>query len=83
LIWAIGLSARPRTGSRKLWATMWGTEMQIGMAAYLRNVAIRCNRLARKCTDVDVANKMRDLSEELTDKAEQIEKVFEILESKK
>lgn len=57
--------------------------MQIGMGAYLRNVAVRCNRLSRKCTDADVSNKIRDLSEELADKAEQIEKVFEIIESKK
>ncbi len=57
--------------------------MQIGMGAYLRNVAVRCNRLARKCTDVEVANKMRDLSEELTEKAEQVERIFEIVEAKK
>ena len=57
--------------------------MQIGMAAYLRNVAVRCNRLARKCTDVDVSHKMQDISEELVDKAEQIEKIFEIAEAKK
>jgi len=57
--------------------------MQIGMAAYLRNVAVRCNRLARKCTDTDASHKMQDLSEELADKAEQIEKIFEIAEAKK
>ncbi|HET7850843.1 MAG TPA: hypothetical protein VFL51_17470 [Pseudolabrys sp.] len=57
--------------------------MQIGMGAYLRNIAVRCNRLARKCTDAEVAGKIRDLSEELTDKAEQVERIFEIVESKK
>ncbi|MGC1467476.1 MAG: hypothetical protein WA792_17295 [Pseudolabrys sp.] len=57
--------------------------MQIGMAAYLRNVAVRCNRMSRKSTDTDVSHKLQGLSEELTDKAEQIEKVFEIADAKK
>ena len=57
--------------------------MQIGMGAYLRNVAVSCNRLARKCADAEVADKMKEMSEELTDKAEQIEKVFHISEAKK
>ena len=57
--------------------------MQIGMGAYLRNIAVRCNRLARKCADADVAEKMKEISEELADKAEQIEKVFIVSEAKK
>jgi hypothetical protein len=57
--------------------------MQIGMGAYFRNVAVRCVRLAHKCTDPEVSSQMRDLSEELTEKAEQLEKIFEIAESKK
>jgi hypothetical protein len=57
--------------------------MQIGMGAYLRNIAVRCNRLARKCADAEVADKIKEISEELADKAEQIEKVFVISEAKK
>jgi hypothetical protein len=52
--------------------------MQIGMAAYLRNIAVRCNKIARKSEDPRVHDALADISRELADKAEALEAVFEV-----
>ena len=44
--------------------------MQIGIAAYLRNLAVRCNRIARDCVDPRTHDALTAISAELADKAE-------------
>lgn len=50
-------------------------QAQIGIAAYLRNLAVRCNRIARACPD---AKTHAALTSELADKAEVLETTFRI-----
>jgi hypothetical protein len=53
--------------------------MQLGIAAYLRNLAVRSNRIAVGCTDdPKTRHELEKISAELTDKAEAIEDLFEI-----
>jgi len=52
--------------------------MQIGIAAYLRNLAVRCNRLARTCPDAPTRKMLEAISEELADKAEKLETIFAV-----
>jgi len=51
---------------------------QIGIAAYLRNLAVRCNRIARACPDAKTHDALTALTTELADKAEVIEQTFRI-----
>ncbi len=52
--------------------------MQIGIAAYLRNLAVRCNKIARKCPDPHTHDALAAISAELTDKAEALEETFKV-----
>lgn len=52
--------------------------MQIGIAAYLRNLAVRCNKIARGTDDKRAQEALAAISEELTGKAEAIELAFSI-----
>ncbi|HEX5507180.1 MAG TPA: hypothetical protein VFX37_01620 [Pseudolabrys sp.] len=52
--------------------------MQIGIAAYLRNLAVRSNRVAKGCTDAKTKSEIEKICAELTEKAEAIESLFEI-----
>jgi len=51
---------------------------QIGIAAYLRNVAVRCNQIARACSDVKTHDALSAITAELADKAEAIEHIVRI-----
>ena len=51
---------------------------QIGIAAYLRNIAVRCNRIARACPDARTHDALAALTVELADKAEILEAAFRI-----
>jgi hypothetical protein len=51
---------------------------QFGIAAYLRNVAVRCNRIARACPDPKTHDALSTLIAELADKAEVLESTFRI-----
>ena len=51
---------------------------QIGIAAYLRNLAVRCNKLARNCQDTSTRDALTDICAELTDKAEALETAFQV-----
>lgn len=51
---------------------------QIGIAAYLRNVAVRCNQIARACPDAKTNDALAAITAELADKAEIIEDAFRI-----
>ena len=51
---------------------------QIGIAAYLRNIAVRCNRIARSCPDAKTHDALAALTTELADKAEVLESTFRI-----
>lgn len=51
---------------------------QLGIAAYLRNLSIRSNRIARGCRDAAIKAELEKICGELTDKAEAIKSVFEI-----
>jgi len=52
--------------------------MQIGIAAYLRNVAVRCNSIARRCSDARAHAALAAISAELADKAEVLETTFKV-----
>ncbi|MFZ0845670.1 MAG: hypothetical protein WAM62_07745 [Pseudolabrys sp.] len=52
--------------------------MQIGIAAYLRNLAIRCNKIARDCSEPRTREALASISTELTDKAEALELTFRV-----
>lgn len=51
---------------------------QIGIAAYLRNVAVRCNQIARACPDAKTHDALAAITAELADKAEILEDAFRI-----
>jgi hypothetical protein len=50
----------------------------MGIAAYLRNVAVRCNRIARACPDAKTHDALSALTAELADKAEILESTFRV-----
>jgi len=50
--------------------------MQIGLAADLRNLAVRCNRIARNRPDPRTHDVLAALTAELTEKAEVLEATF-------
>lgn len=50
----------------------------MGIAAYLRNLAVRCNQIARGCGDVQVNEALAAISAELADKAEVLEETFRL-----
>lgn len=52
--------------------------MQIGIAAYLRNVAVRCNQISRKCNDSRTQEALGAICAELAEKAESLEKTFDL-----
>ena len=52
--------------------------MQMGIAAYLRNVAVRCNQISRNCNDTRTQESLGAISAELTEKAETLEKTFDL-----
>lgn len=52
--------------------------MQIGIAAYLRNLAVRCNQIARTCDDARTRDALAAISAELAEKAEVLEDNFRI-----
>ena len=52
--------------------------MQIGIAAYLRNLAVRCNKIARTCGDARTNEALAAISAELADKAEALETTYKI-----
>ncbi len=54
------------------------TPMQIEIAAYLRNLAIRCNKIARDCSEPRTREALASISTELTDKAEALELTFRV-----
>jgi hypothetical protein len=51
---------------------------QTGIAAYLRNLAVRCNQIARNCSDLQVQESLGAISIELADKAEVLEETFRL-----
>ena len=55
-----------------------GEVMQIGIAAYLRNLAVRCNKIARSCSDARAHEPLAAISAELADKAEALEETFKV-----
>ncbi len=52
--------------------------MQIGIAAYLRNLAVRCNKIARTSSDARTREALVAISAELTGKAEALEETFKV-----
>jgi hypothetical protein len=52
--------------------------MQIGIAAYLRNLAVRCNKIARQSADPRIHDELAAISAELADKAEALETTFRV-----
>ena len=52
--------------------------MQIGIAAYLRNLAVRCNNIGRNTSDPRVHDELAVISAELADKAEALEETFKV-----
>ena len=51
---------------------------QTGIAAYLRNLAVRCNQIARNSGNTQTQDALAAISTELADKAEVLEQVFRI-----
>jgi hypothetical protein len=52
--------------------------MQVGIAAYLRNLAVRCNKIARQSPDAGTHDALIAISAELADKAEALETTFQV-----
>jgi hypothetical protein len=52
--------------------------MQIGISAYLRNLAVRCNKIARESTEPGTHDALAAISAELADKAEALEAAFNV-----
>jgi hypothetical protein len=52
--------------------------MQIGIEAYLRNLAVRCNKIARDCSEPRTRDALAGISSELADKAEALEVAFRV-----
>ncbi|HZT26172.1 MAG TPA: hypothetical protein VFA57_10755 [Pseudolabrys sp.] len=52
--------------------------MQTGIAVYLRNLAVRCNQIARNCPHLATHDALAAISAELADKAEVLESTFRI-----
>jgi hypothetical protein len=52
--------------------------MQVGIAAYLRNLAVRCNKIARHSPDAGTHDALIAISAELADKAEALETTFQV-----
>ena len=52
--------------------------MQFGIAAYLRNLAVRCNKIARAGPDPRTHDALAAISAELADKAEALETTFKV-----
>jgi hypothetical protein len=50
----------------------------MGIAAYLRNIAVRCNHIARACPDAKTHDALAALTTELADKAEILETAFRV-----
>jgi hypothetical protein len=57
--------------------------MQIGIAAYLRNLAVRCNKIARQSADSVTQEALAGISAELVDKAETLEVAFRVPQEKR
>ena len=57
--------------------------MQIGIAAYLRNLAVRCNKIARACPDAATHDALAAICVELADKAEALETAFQVPKDKR
>jgi len=53
-------------------------KQQFGIAAYLRNLAVRCNQIARNSDDLRVRDALGAISTELADKAEVLEEAFRV-----
>jgi hypothetical protein len=51
---------------------------QTGIAAYLRNLAVRCNQIARSCGNLQAHDALAAISAELADKAEVLEETFRL-----
>jgi hypothetical protein len=52
--------------------------MQIGIAAYLRSLAVRCNKIAKDCPDNHAREALGAISVELAEKAEVLETAFQV-----
>jgi hypothetical protein len=50
------------------------------MAGYLRDLAHRCTRLAKRCSDLGVAQELDGLGAELMEKAHELESGYSSLE---
>ena len=54
--------------------------MTVGLAPYLRNLAIRLSRVAARCPDLKTASEILKVCDELADKLEALEKLFAVPE---
>jgi hypothetical protein len=52
--------------------------MQIGIEAYLRNLAVRYNKIARDCSEPRTRDALANITSELADKAEALEVTFRV-----
>ena len=51
---------------------------QVGLAAYLRNLSVRTTQLARRCDDAHTRQQLADLCEDIANRAESVETIFEV-----
>jgi hypothetical protein len=72
------LRARQRTTRQSKEFLGAHLQTQFGIAAYLRNVASRCNRIARASSDVRTHDALAELTADLADKAEILERTFRV-----
>lgn len=57
-------------------ATVIGGPMPLSVAEYLRHLSVRCARIARDCYDPAIAKELEIISFELVDKAQHLERQF-------
>jgi hypothetical protein len=51
------------------------------VATQLRELAMKCQRMADECKDKDIANELEGVSFELTEKAKKLEDLYAIIEA--
>jgi hypothetical protein len=54
--------------------------MPLAVAQYLRDLAVRCSRMSRDCTDQNTGKELVQISVDLVEKAEVLEGYFSIAE---
>lgn len=50
------------------------------MAENLRQLAVKCSRLAKDCTDKNIANELEGIGADLAEKAKKLDELFKLID---